>query len=139
MRWLAASTAAAPARVLNGLASVPLLLVPAAGLTNQVTGPEMLNVTLAAVLHAVPGLPLSQTVNGKLTVPVTPGAGSKVKAPVSASATTVPTFAIVVVIVPLTGATPLTVPTSRSSVKPASFTSASVASLSRPSAVAIDR
>src|SRR5262245_20151863 len=122
-RWLAASTSSAslpapalPDRNLNGLAKVPTPFVAAAGSTNQVTGPEMVKVALTAPLHWEPGLPLSQTVKGKLTVPVTPGAGSKVKAPSAALATTVPTPAIVAVIVPPAGATPLTVPTAKSTV-----------------------
>jgi hypothetical protein len=42
----------------------------------------------------------------KLALPVTPGVGSIVKAPVAAFATMVPKPAIVVVIVPPVGATP---------------------------------
>src|SRR5215218_11110517 len=103
MRWLAWSTAIAAAKVLNGLRSVPLPLVSAAGLTNQVTGPEKLNVALTAVLHiGGAGLPLSQTVNGMVTVPV------------STLATTVPTLAMVAVMAPATCVvTPLTLPTAK--------------------------
>src|SRR5262249_21871906 len=119
MRWLAASTSSAsllapllPERNLNGLARVPTPFVAALGSTNQITGPAMLKVMFTGVLQRPgAGLPVSQTVNGKVTVPVLPGAGSKVKAAVVALATTVPTLAMVAVMVPLTGATPLTVPT----------------------------
>src|SRR5688500_8407491 len=118
MRWLFASTAMADARLLKGLSSVPVPLVAAAGLTNQVTGPEMAKVALTAVLQrAGSGLPLSQTVNGKTTVPVTPAAGSKVNAPVSTLATTVPTLGMTAVMAPATCVvTPLTLPTEKSAV-----------------------
>jgi hypothetical protein len=46
----------------------------------------------------------------KLTLPVTPGAGSKSNAPVAAFAETVPTPAIVVVMPPAEGETPLILP-----------------------------
>ena len=63
MPWLAASTASAAARLLKGLLSVPEPFVAAPELTNQITGPETVTVTVAAALHAAgPGLPESQTV-----------------------------------------------------------------------------
>src|SRR3954454_22023311 len=105
MPWLAASTAFAAESTLNGLLSVPVPFVAAAELTNQITGPAMLKLAVAAALHCEAGdpSPLSHTVKLKLTSPVTPGAGSTVNAPVVALATTVPTPAVVVVIVPAEG------------------------------------
>src|SRR5438552_9992352 len=63
MGWPESSTAAAEARLLNGLASVPEPLLAAAGLTNQMTGLATLNVAAAVALHLPgAGLPLSHTV-----------------------------------------------------------------------------
>ena len=62
MPWLAASTASAAERMLNGFESVPVPLLAAAELTNQTTGPATLTVIVAAALVAVPGQPLSCTV-----------------------------------------------------------------------------
>ena len=48
--------------MLNGVGQRPVTASPA-GLTNQITGPATLTVTVAGALHADgPGLPLSQTV-----------------------------------------------------------------------------
>ena len=125
MRWFAASTSSAslfvpalPERNLKGLLSRPSPGPATAGFTNQITVPLMLKLAVAAALHALGAgpSPLSQTVYVKLTLPVTPGAGSIVNAPVEALATTLPTPAIVAVIVPPTGATPLTVPTVKTGV-----------------------
>ena len=130
--------------MLNGLASVPAPSVAAAGSTNQITGPTIVKLAVAEALHCGPaGLPspLSQRVKVKVTAPVTPGAGSIVNAPVVESATTVPTPATVVVIVPATGETPFTVPTVNNGVKPTfpATSSASAAPTRRPSTAGIDR
>src|SRR3954463_1331616 len=143
MPWLAASTAFAEASTLNGLVKVPVPFVAAAELTNQITGPAMLKLAVAAALHWDAGVPspLSQTVKLKLTLPVRPAAGSIVNAPVVALATTVPTPAMVVVIVPATGATPLTVPIVKVGLQPAlpATSAASPAPASRPPAASSER
>src|SRR5262249_12976137 len=110
MPWFAPSTASAALRTLNGLARVPLPLLAAFASTIQITGPAMLKVAFTDALHADAGVPspLSQIVKLKLTLPVTPAAGSIVNAPVEAFATTVPTPEMVVVIVPPDAETPLT-------------------------------
>src|SRR5262245_48153656 len=113
MRWSVWSTDTAAARVLKGLESRPSPLVAAFGLTNQMTGPLILTVAIPVVHTLGSGSPLSQAVKGKLNEPVMPGAGSKSNAPACgplAVAVTVPTPATVVVMIPPTGAVPLTVP-----------------------------
>ena len=85
MPWLAASTASAAERTLNGLVRVPEPLLAAAELTNQITGPFTVTLTVAGALVAVPGQPLSLTVYVKVTVPVTPGGGSNSTTPLAAS------------------------------------------------------
>jgi hypothetical protein len=83
-------------RYLNGVDSRPLPLVATAGLTNQITGPTTLTVTVPAALGSPgPGLPLSLTVYVKVRFPVTPGGGSTSNTPVDELNVTAPPDGVV--------------------------------------------
>src|SRR3990172_1699986 len=124
MRWPDASTAAAEARLLNGPDRRPSPFTPAAGSTNQITGPAAPTVTVAGALHIDgPGLPLSHTVYVNVTSPEAPGGGSKSKLPV-------PVFRLE--IVPPVGVVALVVPKVKVAEYPPSPVSGSVAPVSSP-------
>jgi hypothetical protein len=92
-------------------------------LTNQITGPETATVTVAGALVIVPGQPLSLTVYVNVTLPTTPGGGSKSNVPVAAFRPE---------IVPPTGLVALTPATLKVGVQPLIPVSASVTPASSP-------